>query len=146
MKRHSIPLTCRQISKFIFDEEGGKRLSRFAVRNELWSKTGLKDLTIYNSDDYTYILKDNYSDIIEGINYNRKPFSIQHMLKRDPHLRDAVWDYSLNGTDVTINRYSEDITVEVILAALTMVELEGIDNPEVGRIIRKIKRYVGDQI
>ena len=97
-------LTTAEISKKLF-EDYKMRLSRKIVKNYLWSY--FRNLIDYNSDDYTYILKNDTFLIgdIEILQVKNKPRAITT---------------KINGSKIQLE-YDVNITQDVFIKAIGLI-------------------------
>ena len=59
LEKASSPLKARTISKNIYTDFNGYKISRFKVRDHLWDPKTLKNLIAYDNENYTYSLQKN---------------------------------------------------------------------------------------
>lgn len=140
LENSKVPLKAKFISKSIYEKFNGYKIGRYKVRDILWDNEGLKPLVFYCKEDYTYTLKTNIKWIKDKINSEYEGFMIKvNSLLEDKNM-NRIYDYSINGDQLTINCYLDPSNFNNIIKALVLTELHSMRDPSIKRAINYFKK------
>ena len=105
MEENKKPLQAKTIAKFIYDRFNGYKLSRYTVRDILWDKNGLKNLVMYDKEDYTYSLQSNIETLKKVAMDDDFPFNVKiKKFKKERELEKLIVE---EETQSIINKYKK---------------------------------------
>ena len=144
MEENKKPLQAKTIAKFIYDRFNGYKLSRYTVRDILWDKNGLKNLVIYDKEDYAYSLQSNIETLKKVATDDDFPFNVKIKKFKKVRNDNNIINHSIEGDKVTISHCVEKEDIDKIIIGITKTEIEVGSNYK--KIFNRIKGNISKAI
>jgi len=147
MQQEAMPLKAATISKLIYTNFEGYKLSRYAVRDILWDKNLLADIVNYDKESFKYSLQENIEIIKKKVTDDDFVFSVSIDKFERVRNDNNIIKYKIIGDRISIEHCIGKDDIDSLIIGLVRSEIEQKTNRKVNfkKIMSNISKAIHDR-